>query len=105
MIEFKHGDTEGVITFTFKVDNVAVDISSKTAFAILKHRISGLATTIALSSPSANGNATWTPTTANFVILRPGGYDVEGYTLTAGGAKRTYPSIGIGEIIIHPTLA
>ena len=104
MENLKHGDTDGIVTFTFSEDNTPVDISAKTAFAIFKHRTSGLATTIALENESSDGTATWQPTTLQYAILRPGAYDVEGYTLTAGGAKRTFPTIGVAEIIIDPTL-
>jgi hypothetical protein len=107
MATIKHGDTDGVLTFTLTQDGAPIDLTSKTAKVILKNRVTGVATTIDLviSSPATAGIATWTPSAANYVILRPGAYDVEVYTLTGALAKRTCPSAGVEEIIIEPTLA
>lgn len=106
MTTLKHGDTDGTVTFRFRNDAGPISLNQKTAFVKFTGTKIGAVRTIQLtiSTPDTLGEGTWVPSDADYAVLVPDLYNVEGHTLNGDNKKRTAPTIGVIQINIEPTL-
>jgi hypothetical protein len=107
MIYLKHGDTDGTVTFTFRVGGAIADLTGRTVGITLsgaslgiRHEIESLT----VLEPGTDGKATWQPSSSDWEVLLPATYRVEAIATGDGGVQRAYPTRGYDTIVVEPRL-